>query len=70
MSKKEHMDYAIYKGDEFVDIGKASELAEKYGLQLKTIYWKAGSNRWKKRHHKSGYIIIPLPDEEEGDEID
>lgn len=31
--------YAIYKGDEFIDVGTADELAERHGVKVKTIQW-------------------------------
>lgn len=58
-------EYALYKGEEFLDIGYARDLAEKYGLKEKTIHWKACCKRWLNRPHKGGYIVVPLEDEED-----
>ena len=58
-------EYALYKGEEFLDIGNAKELAEKYGLREKTIYWKKCCKRWNSIKHKGGYVVVPLEDEED-----
>ena len=57
--------YAIYKGDRFIDVGTAKELAERHNTTVKTIHWYAGSNRWKNKENKKGLIIFPLDEEEE-----
>ena len=31
--------YALYRGDEFIDIGTKYELSAKYGIDIKTIAW-------------------------------
>lgn len=66
--KANRKDYALYKGDEFIDIGKASELSAKYGISENVIYWLAGSARAKSYPHKWGYVVIALPDESEEEE--
>jgi hypothetical protein len=53
-------EYALYRGDEFVDIGTAEFLANKYNTSANTIRWRAGSNRYKSKDHKNGYIVISL----------
>lgn len=52
---KKLCEYAAYRGEEFLDIGTAKYLAEKYGYKLKTIYWFATCNRFKKhkKHSRS-----------------
>ena len=34
---KEEKVYAIYKGDEFIDLGTKKELAERLGVKVRTI---------------------------------
>ena len=63
MGRKPYKQYAIYKDDEFIDIGIAKKLAEKYNLTLKTFYWYATSRRYKSKEHKRGYTIFQLEDE-------
>lgn len=38
-------EYALYKGEEFIDLGTAEELAKKMNTTVNTILWYAGSNR-------------------------
>lgn len=40
--KKKHVQiYCLYRGDEFVDVGSAEELAEKFGCTISSIYQKS-----------------------------
>lgn len=34
-------EYAMYKGDEFIDIGTAEELAKKYNMKVTSVYYMA-----------------------------
>lgn len=63
MPRKFVKQYALYKGEEFIDIGTAKELADKTGSTVKTILWYAGSNRYKSKEHKRGYVVVLLEDE-------
>ena len=60
-------EYALYRGDTFVDIGTARELAEKHNTTMKVIHWLAHSNKAKEKREKckKGMIVIPLDFEEE-----
>lgn len=40
MSRKEAV-YAIYKGDTFIDVGTAKELARSQGIKIKTVWFYA-----------------------------
>ena len=60
-------EYALYKGDEFLDLGKLDYLSAKWDIPIKTLRWYAHCNRHKKMEHKSGYIVIPI--EEEDDDL-
>lgn len=40
--------YALYKGDEFLDIGTKYELAEKFDVEPKTIAWYASPSYQKR----------------------
>lgn len=62
--------FALYKGDEFIDIGTKYDLAEKYGLTPDYIYW-ASSPSGKKSfyaHGATGYtsVNLTLLEREEG----
>jgi len=39
MSDKAKQRYALYRGDEFIDVGTADELAERNGIKAATIRW-------------------------------
>lgn len=57
-SKRE---YAIYKGDTFIDIGTKKELAEKFNVNEDTItFWHSPSNlkRINSRKTYSGGMIV------------
>lgn len=62
MSKK-YKQYAIYKDEEFLDIGTSKELSKKYNLTLKTFYWYATSRRYKSQDHRRGYTIFAMEEE-------
>lgn len=52
-------EYAVYKGEEFLDIGTAKELAEKFNVKEDTIYyWASPAN--KKRVGKNGKVAVKL----------
>ena len=45
--------YAVWKGDLCLGIGTAEELAEKFGVAKKTIYWWASAaNKKRDKDHK------------------
>ena len=52
--------YAMYKGDEFIDLGTAKELAQKHDTTPETIWWYAYSNGWKKRRKDNWLLIVPM----------
>lgn len=59
-------EYAMYRGDKFIDLGTAKELAERHSTTIKTIWWYAGSRKARTRiKGDNGLIIIPIDDEEE-----
>lgn len=52
-------DYAVYRGEEFVDIGTAKELAE-----------RLNTKRYKNQtHNRGGYTIVAIEEDEE-DELE
>lgn len=55
--------YALYKGDQFMDIGTATELAEKLNCKVKTIYQYAMPT---KRECKNTLLAIRIEDDTEG----
>lgn len=54
--------YAVYKGDEFLDIGTVKELAKKLNVKIRTIYyWSSPAN--KKRIKKKGKLAIKIEED-------
>lgn len=54
--------FALYRGDEFIDIGTKYELSAKYGIDPKTIYWcstPAGKEAFYK-HGGTGLTSVNL----------
>lgn len=57
--------YALYKGDNFIDLGTKQYLANLLGVSEKTIYFYS-SNVYKKRKNynfKNCYVVIEVEDE-------
>lgn len=52
-------DYAVYKGDEFICLGKASECAKFLGIARNSIFFLS-SPAYKKRIEKRSYSKNPL----------
>lgn len=51
--------YAIYQGDEFLDLGTIKEMAEKFNVRRQTItYWASPS--YKKRIKDKGKVAIRI----------
>ena len=48
MIKRRIIEYAIYKGDKFIDIGTAKELAEKCNVKPETIEFYATPSHLKR----------------------
>lgn len=44
--------YAVYKGDKFIDVGTAEEIAEKLKIKKRQVYWYASAEQWKKKKHR------------------
>ena len=52
-------DYALYKGDEFLDLGTIKYLSKKYHIAEKTLRYY-GMPTGIKRAGKNGYIVIKI----------
>lgn len=56
--------YALYKGDEFLEIGTRQELAEYLGVSITTIdFYK--SRAWLDRSGYKSYVLVEVKDDEE-----
>lgn len=67
--KHEDEEYALYKGEDFIEIGTLQELADLRGVQLKTMKFyltPTYQNRIAERKNARDYITLSkLEDEEE-----
>lgn len=60
--------YALYKGDDFIDIGTSKELAKIMGVKQETI-WFYASELWKERSKCESWVLVDLgSNKEEEDE--
>lgn len=63
-------EYAIYRGDTFLDLGTVPELAERFNVVQEMIrFWASPANhrRLNKQNGKEGNCIIAIKLEEEQD---
>lgn len=63
-TKTDRIDYALYDGDKFIDIGTVGQLSKKYGIAKKSIKWWA--TKANKKRNKSGKrtVAVKLTDED------
>lgn len=52
--------YALYKGEEFIDVGTAKEIAERQGMTAKAVRWLAGSKAQKEAEENGANILIAV----------
>lgn len=64
MAGKSRAVYAIYRGDEFVDVGTAPELSERTGMSVSLLRWYS-SPCWAKRSGGRGVIVVKVDDGKE-----
>lgn len=55
---KEHVTYALYRGDELVDIGTANELAKRRGVKPDSIRFLATPSYIKRMRSERRVIAI------------
>ena len=65
LSRRKIVEYAIYKGDKFIDIGTAKELAEKCNVKPETIEFYASPSYLKrlekvKDKYNKGFVCVRL----------
>ena len=56
--------YALYHGDNFIDLGTVDYLAELLKVKRRTILFY-NSPTYKKRNNYNGYVVIKIDEEEE-----
>lgn len=55
--------YAMYKGDEFVDLGTIDELSERLNLTKDTLYWYTSEIARNRKGNRK--YLIEIPEDEE-----
>ena len=65
MPQKEN-DYALYKGDEFIAVGTAKELALRMNVQIGTIkFWSSPTYHKRIVNHDRAIVVIKMEEEDE-----
>lgn len=60
---RKKLEYALYKGDEFIDIGTLEELAKKLNVSTKTIrYYKTPAYKRKGKEDANRKVLIRIDD--------
>ena len=58
---KKKQEYALYKGDEFIDLGTIPEIAKREGVKPKTIYYyKTPAYKKKFKDDTNRKVLIRL----------
>lgn len=61
-------EYALYKGDNFLDIGTIKELSKRYNISVKTLRWYSTpcyKNKIKNKKNIKSYVVVRIEDEED-----
>jgi hypothetical protein len=62
VSKKKHL-YALYKADTFMDIGTKEYLANKIGVDVRSIEFYM-SPTYQRRNNYKGWVVIRIEEDE------
>ena len=65
------VEYALYKGDNFLDIGTIKDLSERYNISVKTLRWYSTpcyKNKIKNKNNIKSYVVVKIEDEEDEEE--
>jgi len=55
--------YALYRGDEFVDVGTAEELAERHNIKPETVRWMSTPS-YQKRGTEDKLMAYKIEEDE------
>ena len=58
-------EYAMYKGDTFIDLGTAKALSKRHNIKVKTLYWLASARRLDRSGKTRRKYLVPIEDGEE-----
>lgn len=61
---KKKKEYALYKGDEFLEIGTYEELAKYLGVSKRTIQFYLSSSN-KKRDKGNKYVVVKIMEDDD-----
>lgn len=56
-------EYALYKGDTFIDLGSAEYLAAKINVKVGSILFYK-SPTYKKRNGERGWVVVEIPEDD------
>ena len=65
------VEYALYKGDNFLDIGTIKELSKRYDISVKTLRWYSTpcyKNKIKNKKNIKSYVVVRIEDKEDEEE--
>lgn len=65
------VEYALYKGDNFLDIGTIKDLSKRYNISVKTLRWYSTpcyKNKIKNKKNIKSYVVVRIEDEEDEEE--
>ena len=58
-------EYCVYRGEEFVDLGTATELAERFNTTKNYIQWCACCKKYKNRKHTRALEVYRIEETED-----
>lgn len=56
--------YALYKGDDFIDIGTSKELCKTMGIKINS-FWFYTSKQWLERSNYESWVIVEIKENED-----
>ncbi len=63
---RRHIEYALYKGDEFLDIGTAEQLGSKFDLSANTVkYYASNAHLERLKKKDDGIVAVRLEGDNE-----
>ena len=65
---KKQKEYALYKGDKFIDLGTLEYLSKKLNVEKRTISFYSKPS-YLKRSKGNSYIVIKIEDDEEWNQL-
>lgn len=60
--------YALYRGDDFIDVGTATEIGKRQGMTPKSLRFLASPAYWRRLDGKGEHALLAIKLEEDSDE--